>query len=76
MSETERQELSDHLDKVREVSDHLVELLEDLEDLRAVAEEAWGKDSPQAQEARDHRLKALSTLESMLKIEKDNSEVH
>ena len=58
------------------VSDNFVALREKLKGLRMVAENAWAKDSPQAQEAHDHHVKVLSAMESALKIEKDNSEVH
>ena len=54
-------------DKVRGVSNYFVELPETFKGLRTVAENAWGKDPPQAQDAHDHHVKAISGMESALK---------
>ena len=57
------------------MSDYFVALLEKLEGLRTVAENAWGKDSPQVQEMRTQQLTTKLLVDAVRQIEKNDAKI-
>ena len=57
------------------MSDYFVELPETSEGLRTVAENAWEKDSPQAQELRTQQQTTRVLVDAVRQIEKDDAKI-
>jgi len=63
-------------DEQQQLPAQLDDLLGVIEKLCAECENAWGKDSPQAQQMRNQPMATQVPVDSVRQIEKDDSEIY